>query len=55
MTREHIGWALAGAGLLCGVLGAYLKTGTSDALITAGAGLTALAGAFGYVNKTTGK
>lgn len=50
MTREHIGWALAAAGLMCGTVGAYLKTGAADAFITAGGGFTALAGAFGYVS-----
>lgn len=51
--RELIGWGFAAAGGIFAVFAAALQGGTVAALTAASAGCTAIAGAFGYANKTT--
>ena len=54
-TREIIGWTLAVAGLGCGILAAYVKGGTFEALTAASAGFTSMAAVWGYANKAPAK
>lgn len=50
-SREIIGWALALAGVACGIAAAAIKGGMFEALTAASAGFTAVAATFGYLNK----
>lgn len=49
--REIIGWGFALAGVVFGVAAAALSGGTVAALTAASGGCTAIAGAFGYMNR----
>ncbi len=51
MTREMIGWTLAGLGGVCGIAAAALQGGLVAALSAASGVLTVSAGVFGYVSK----
>jgi hypothetical protein len=46
-----IGWGLAMAGLICGVLAAYVQGGKFAALSAASAGFTSMAGIWGYTSR----
>lgn len=50
--RDLVGWALAGASALCGVLAAYYGGGKVAALSAASGAFATLAGAWGYTGST---